>query len=68
MIEIIQCLFSGMHIGFYAFFKALPIYEQLSSLKEQLISAATGIPVIIVSVILSIPLVIKIAAKVINKL
>ena len=68
MIEIIQCLFSGMYIGFYAFFKALPIYEQLSGLKEQLISAATGIPVIIVSVILSIPLVIKIAAKVINRL
>lgn len=51
MFEIIQSLISGIFIGFYAFLKALPIYEQLSSIKEQLISAATKIPVIVISII-----------------
>ena len=55
MLGIIQSLISGMFVGFYAFFKALPIYEQLSSIKEQLISAVTGIPAVIISIALFIP-------------
>ena len=58
-IELIKCLFVGMGAGVYAFVKALPIYEQLSGLKDEIISAVTGIPVIVLTIIGLIPLAIK---------
>ena len=55
VIEIIQSLVAGMGVGFYAILKMLPIYEQLNGVKEQLISAVTGIPAVIISIALFIP-------------
>ena len=63
-IEMIKCVFAGMSVGFEAFLKVLPLYEQLNSIKEQLIASALGIPVIIVSIIFLIPTVIRIAKRV----
>ena len=51
MSEIFECLFGGMAIGFKAFFGALQISEQLDGVKEQFISLATGIPVILITLI-----------------
>ena len=58
--DLIKCVFAGMGTGIYAFVKAIPIYEQLSGLKDEIISAVTGIPVIVLTIIGLIPLTIKI--------
>lgn len=63
-IEMIKYLLTGISIGFVAFLKVLPLYEQLNGIKEQLIAIALGIPVVIVSIIFLIPTVIRIAKKV----
>lgn len=63
-IEMIKCVFAGICVGFEAFLKVLPLYEQINDIKEQLISSALGIPVVIVSIIFLIPTIIRIAKKV----
>ena len=63
IIEILKCLFAGIGIGIDAFLKVLPIYNQLSEIKEQLISAALGIPVIIVSIVFLVATIVKIIRK-----
>lgn len=60
----IKCVLAGISVGFVAFLKVLPLYEQLNGIKEQLIASALGIPVVIVSIIFLIPTVIRIAKKV----
>ncbi len=57
-------IFAGISIGFDAFLKMLPIYNQLSGIKEQLIASVIGVPVIIVSIIFLIPTIIKIIKKI----
>ena len=49
ILEAIQAILMGMSVGFEAFLRVLPFYEQLSSLKEQFISMVTGVPFWIVS-------------------
>ena len=63
IIDIAEYLVSGMCVGFYGIISALPIYEQLDSIKEQLIACALGIPVALVSAVLTIVGV----GKIINK-
>lgn len=48
--------------------KLFPVYEQLSGLKEEIIAAAIGVPVSIITIVCSIPLIIKIVTKIINSL
>ena len=55
-----NCLFSGMMVGFDAVLRLLPLYEQLSGIKEQLIAACLGVPTIVVSVVLFVPTIVKI--------
>jgi len=62
-IEMIKCVLAGISVGFEAFLKVLPLYEQLNGIKEQLIASALGIPVVIVSIMFLIPTVIRIAKK-----
>ena len=50
--EMVQCLLSGMYAGFMAFLKMLPIFDELGNLKIEIIAAALGVPVAIVSVAL----------------
>lgn len=59
-IEIIKTLFIGIRGGFDIVLHLLPIYEQLSSVKEQLIAAAIGVPTILVSIAFFIPTLLKI--------
>ena len=61
--QILDCLLAGMRLGFYAFLKALPFYEQLSGIKEQLIAYAIGVPVAVVSFVLFLPTLIKIGKR-----
>lgn len=44
--------------------KLLPIYEQLSGLKEEFIAVAIGVPVSVITIICSIPLIIKVIKKI----
>ena len=57
-----------MGTGIYVFVKAIPIYEQLSGLKDEIISAVTGIPVIVLTIIGLIPLTIKIYRFVVERI
>ena len=51
-LQAIECVLAGMGVGFDAFLKILPFYAQLKSITAHLFSAATGIPVLICSVII----------------
>ena len=62
-VEIIKSIFAGMSVGFEAFLKVLPLYEQLNNIKEQLIANALGIPAIIVSIASLVPTLIRIVRK-----
>ncbi len=64
LIEMIKCVFTGMYIGFKAFLSVLPFYEQLNSIKEQLIAGALGISPIIVSIAFTTPIIIRIVRKI----
>ena len=66
--QFIKCFLAGMGTGIYAFIKALPIYEQLSGLKDEIISAVTGIPVIVLTIIGLIPLTIRIYRFVVERI
>ena len=66
--DLIECLLAGVGTGIYAFVKVLPIYEQLSGLKDEIISAVTGIPVIVLTIIGLIPLTIKIYRFVVERI
>lgn len=50
--QIFECIFAGFKVGFQAFFSALPIYNQLSGLRQDIICAALGIPTALVTVII----------------
>ena len=51
IVEMIQIIYAVVSSFLYEMLKILPIYEQLSSIKEQLISIATGIPIVVVTII-----------------
>lgn len=59
----LKCIFAGMSIGFEAFLKVLPIFNQLNGIKEQLIANMFGVPAAIISILFFIPTVIKIISK-----
>ena len=63
IVEILKCLFAGIGVGIDAFLKVLPFYNKLSGIKERLISAALGIPVIIVSIVFLVATIVKIIRK-----
>ena len=65
--QFVKCFLAGMGTGIYAFVKAIPIYEQLSGLKDEIFSAVTGIPVIVLTIIGLIPLAIKIYRFVVER-
>ncbi len=62
--EIIWCVLSGMGVVFEAFLKALPIYNELGNIKEEIIACAIGVPVVVVSITLAIPMVINVLKKI----
>lgn len=63
IIEMLKCLFAGIGVGIDAFLKVLPIYNQINGIKEHLISAALGIPAIIVSIVFLVPTIVKFIRK-----
>lgn len=48
--QILEALWAGMKLGFHAIFSMLPIYDQLSGIQDQMIAAAIGVPVAVVSI------------------
>ena len=67
LIDAIKCFAAGFVCGVDAFLRVLPLYEQLSGLKDELISAATGIPIIVLTIIGLIPISIKVVRLVFYK-
>ena len=49
LLQIIKCVAYGMSVGCVLFAKIFPIYDQLNSIKEQLIASALGVPTIVIS-------------------
>ncbi|MBE6141829.1 MAG: hypothetical protein E7175_03225 [Erysipelotrichaceae bacterium] len=48
--QAIQAIWSGMIVGFKAFFSALPIYDAISGIQDQIWAAFLGVPVIVISI------------------
>lgn len=62
--EIIWCVLSGMGVVFEAFLKALPIYNELGNIKEEIIACVIGVPAIVVSIALAIPMIINVLKRI----
>ena len=67
IIEIISCLFSGVYVWLKGLIAALPIAQTLSDLKDQIIAAGLGVPVIVVSIAGLLLTIIRITIKIANK-
>ena len=65
MKAIVYCILAGMGIGFRAVFETIPVYFAMSSLKDQIIAAIFGVPVIVVSILGLIVLAVKVVKKLI---
>ena len=63
LLDIIWCILSGIDIGFTAFLKALPIYNELGNIKEEIIACAIGAPAIVVSAVLAISTIVELFKK-----
>ena len=48
--QAIQAIWSGMIVGFEAFFSALPIYDAISGIQDQIWAVFLGVPVLVVSI------------------
>lgn len=48
--QAIQAIWAGMTVGFQAFFSALPIYDAISGIQDQMWAAFLGVPVAVISV------------------
>ena len=65
--EFIEYLFTGIWAGISAVLKVLPLYEQLSGLKEEIIAAGLGVPTIIVSIVFAIPTIVGLSVKIVDR-
>ena len=48
--QMIEALWAGFKIGIQAFLSVLPLYNQLSGLKTEIIAAAIGIPAVVLTI------------------
>ena len=64
--EIFKCIFAGIGVALEAIFKTIPLINEINGIKEILIAAALGVPVFLVSIVFSIPTIVKIINKLIN--
>ena len=62
-IDFIKCLFSGFFVGVCGVASALPIYDQLSGIQEQLYAALLGVPVGLITAISTTIFVVKAIKK-----
>jgi len=67
IIEIVDCLFGGVYVWLKGLIAALPIAQTLSDLKDQIIAASLGVPVIVVSFAGLLITIIRITIKIANK-
>ncbi len=67
VIEIIRYLIIGMCVWLKGLFAALPIAQTLSDLKDQIIAAGLGVPVIVISIAGLFSTIIRITIKIANK-
>ena len=65
--EFIKYLVLGLWAGFEAVLKIIPLYEQLSGLKEEIIVAGLGVPVLVITIIGAIPVIIRISLKIVDQ-
>lgn len=49
--QILEALWAGIKVGFHAFFSVLPIYNQLSDFKTQMIALALGVPTVLITIV-----------------
>lgn len=63
IVQILECLFGGLGVGIKAFLSVLPIYEQLSSIRDQMIGYIFGISALMVGVISLLITIIKRLSK-----
>ena len=48
--QIVEAVWAGMKVGFTAIFSMIPIYQQLSDFQDQILAAAIGVPVAVISI------------------
>lgn len=48
--QMLEAIWAGFKIGIHAFLSALPFYQQLSDFKTEIIAAAIGVPVILLTI------------------
>ena len=48
--QMLEAIWAGFKVGIHAFLSVLPFYQQLSDLKTQIIAAAIGVPVIVITI------------------
>lgn len=51
LVQILECILAGIKLGFQAIFSALPIYNQLSSIPQDIICMALGVPSILITIV-----------------
>ena len=59
MVDAVRTLFEGIGVGIHAFFSAVPIYNQISNVRDQLLAYIFGIPVFIITILSTIKLIIR---------
>ena len=48
--QMLEAIWAGFKVGIHAFLSVLPFYQQLSDLKTEIIAAAIGVPVILITI------------------
>lgn len=62
--DTIWYILSGMGVGFMAFLKALPIFNELGNIKEEIVACAIGVPAVVISIAFMVPSIIKFIKKI----
>lgn len=62
-VQIIETLWAGVKVGFHAIFSVFPLYEQLSSIKTEILAVVLGIPVIVLTIIEILINLVKVVAR-----
>ncbi|MBR0439761.1 MAG: hypothetical protein IJK27_03315 [Bacilli bacterium] len=62
-IEMLNCLLSGIEIGFEAFFEMLQFYNEVSNIKTELIALIIGVPALLLTIVSVVIAVVKMIRK-----
>ena len=65
-VDSIKYFFAGMVVGFKALFDGLLAYMQISSIKDEVVAAILGVPVVLVSLAGILSVVSKVLKKILK--